>query len=91
MNDPITAWVLQVYLRDRGIWLWLGPSHEIYGGFAARIERYRVFSGYFLTAHADAQHVQDAARQAAEQLEGFSWDDFSAWRAEWEKGALVED
>ena len=40
-NIPIDAWVLQVYMRDKGCYLWIGPSIELYGGFAA-------FVGYIL-------------------------------------------
>lgn len=89
MNDPITAWVLQVYLRDRGFYLWLGPSVAIYGGFSARIERYAMTQGRVPIAHADAETVQDAARQAAEQICDLS--SFEQWRAEWEQHAMVDE
>jgi hypothetical protein len=85
MNDPMTAWVLQVYLRDRGFYLWLAPSAAVYGGFQARVERYDMFHGLTPIARADAETIQDAARQAAEQVCDLSG--FEAWRAEWEEKA----
>jgi hypothetical protein len=89
MNDPLTAWTLQVYLRDRGLYLWLAPSRAVYGGWQALVERYDMIVGYHAVAQADAETVQDAARRAAESVCDLSG--FAAWRERWEQRALVEE
>lgn len=87
MNDPMTAWVLQVYLRDRGLYLWLAPSSAITGGFQARVEKYDMFRGYVVIAHEDAETIQGAARLVAAQTCDLSG--FEAWREEWEREACL--
>lgn len=89
VNLPIDAWTLQVYLRDRGLYLWLGPSDCVYGGFAAYVERYHMMAGRVrITDVVHATTVQDAARMAAEQACDLSG--FEAWRESWEQHAVVE-
>lgn len=83
MNDPLTAWVLQVYLRDKGLYMALKPSNWIYGGFTASIEQYDLMrGGYVRLAEVHSNTVQDAAFQCAEQVADIS--DFETWRTAWE-------
>jgi hypothetical protein len=89
VNEPISAWAIMVYLRDLGFYLWLGPSAQIYGGFAARIEKYTSFSGYFLHASTDAETIQEAAWKAAEQVTDMAG--FLEWYPRWKRSAFVEN
>lgn|SRR5262245_28017987 len=89
VNEPISAWAIMVCLRDAGLYLWLGPSAEIYGGFAARVERYQMFVGYVRLAEADAETIQEAAWRAAEQV--IDMTGFLEWYPQWKARAFVAE
>lgn len=90
-NDPMTAWVLQVYLRDFGLYLWTGPSTHIYGGFAAYVAR-RGTLVLTETHHADTiQEAATAATTEALSLVGRDLSEFPAWRERWEARACIDE
>lgn len=87
----MTAWVLQVYLRDFGLYLWTGPSTHIYGGFAAYVAR-RGTLVLTETHHADTiQEAATAATTEALSLVGRDLSEFPAWRERWEARACIDE
>lgn len=89
VNFPVEAWALQVYLRDRGVHLWLGPSREVIGGFSAVVEGWRELRYTRLVEPVHAATIQDVARQAAAQVCDLSG--FAAWFEAWDKTNCIDE